>query len=97
MKANARLTAHTVRSLLWGAKLGWTTLTANRTSVRAMLKEMKGRRRYEDRASTQGEGEGRSDMRALIHLVDPRSLAEGMRSDMDGSTGAVARTVDVAE
>src|SRR5690606_3623532 len=40
-KVNPRLTAHTVESLLWGAELGWTTLTANRTSVKAMLKEMR--------------------------------------------------------
>ncbi|KAJ2930649.1 hypothetical protein H1R20_g6449, partial [Candolleomyces eurysporus] len=39
-KANPRLTAHTVESMLWGAELGWTTLTANRTSVKAILKEM---------------------------------------------------------
>lgn len=40
-KANSRLTAHTVQSMHWGAHLGWTTLTANRTSVKAILKEMK--------------------------------------------------------
>jgi hypothetical protein len=35
-KANPRLTVHTVHSLLWGAELGWTTLTANKASVRAI-------------------------------------------------------------
>jgi hypothetical protein len=40
-KANPRLTAHTVQSMHWGAHLGWTTLTANRTSVKAILREMK--------------------------------------------------------
>ncbi|KDR74853.1 hypothetical protein GALMADRAFT_70436 [Galerina marginata CBS 339.88] len=43
-KANPRLTAHTVQSLQWGAALGWTTLTANRTSVKAILREMKAAR-----------------------------------------------------
>ncbi|KIK51950.1 hypothetical protein GYMLUDRAFT_251626 [Collybiopsis luxurians FD-317 M1] len=39
-KANPRLTAHTVQSLAWGSSLGWTTLTANRTSVKAIVKEI---------------------------------------------------------
>lgn len=82
MKANARLTAHTVRSLLWGAKLGWTTLTANRTSVRATLKEVKARRGYEEAFDSQfvAIGDEGCTMLAAIHLVDPRSLAEGMRA-----------------
>ncbi|TFK16622.1 hypothetical protein FA15DRAFT_676625, partial [Coprinopsis marcescibilis] len=33
-RINPRLTAHTVESMLWGAELGWTTLTANKTSVK---------------------------------------------------------------
>lgn len=41
MKANPRLTEHTVQSMLWGAVRGWTTLTANKTSVKAFLREMK--------------------------------------------------------
>ncbi|KAL0946125.1 hypothetical protein HGRIS_012390 [Hohenbuehelia grisea] len=120
-RLNARLTAHTVESMLWGAELGWTTLTANKTSVKAILKEMKA-------AKTRGDLDGviaagaaidtRQDIeraagadlgvadgskaaiwvvssediagdrelvlareRAAVWVVDPRSLAEGMRSD----------------
>lgn len=78
-KANPRLTAHTVQSMLWGARLGWTTLTANRTSVRAILKEMEVRRKAAESRTVQEESTERAD--AALWIVDPRSLAEGMRSD----------------
>ncbi|KAL5478326.1 hypothetical protein ACEPAI_2510 [Sanghuangporus weigelae] len=38
-RSNPRLTAHTVSTLQRGVKRRWTTLTANRASVREMLKE----------------------------------------------------------
>lgn len=83
MKVNARLTAHTVRSMLWGAKLGCTTLTANRTSVKAMLREMNARRAKSVHSSEHSDLAGESETRtAAIWLVDPRSLAEGMRSNI---------------
>ncbi|KAK0484532.1 hypothetical protein IW261DRAFT_1667877 [Armillaria novae-zelandiae] len=78
-KANPRLTAHTVQSMLWGARLGWTTLTANRTSVRAILKEMEVRRKAAESSPVQEEPVESAD--AALWIVDPRSLAEGMRSD----------------
>ncbi|KAK0224063.1 hypothetical protein IW262DRAFT_871822 [Armillaria fumosa] len=78
-KANPRLTAHTVQSMLWGARLGWTTLTANRTSVRAVLKEMEVRRKAAESGAVQEESVEGAD--AALWIVDPRSLAEGMRSD----------------
>ncbi|KAJ3991635.1 hypothetical protein F5050DRAFT_1898468 [Lentinula boryana] len=120
-KASPRLTAHTVQSLAWGAALGWTTLTANRTSVKAIVKEINARARIEmferyvgtsatsDLARvpvgnsglsttasinspdkpllTEEVGAGnRSDpLKAAIWIIDPRSLAEGMRADsVDG-------------
>ncbi|KAF8802371.1 hypothetical protein BYT27DRAFT_7226460 [Phlegmacium glaucopus] len=84
-KANPRLTAHTVQSMHWGAHLGWTTLTANRTSVKAILREMKTARtsgRLADSEQSDGNGgnEGESAGWASIWIVDPRSLAEGMSS-----------------
>ena len=36
--------AHTVQSIDWGAELGWTTLTANRRSVKAVLRDLKAAR-----------------------------------------------------
>ncbi|KAF9256023.1 hypothetical protein L218DRAFT_937072 [Marasmius fiardii PR-910] len=107
-KANPRLTAHTVQSMLWGARLGWSTLTANRTSVKAIVKEMNSR----SRAIVFGDGEvlhGEADnlfntspgrpngaleypdgsdpirLKAAIWIIDPRSLAEGMRSDTESA------------
>ena len=87
-RANPRLTAHTVQSLLWGAARGWTTLTANKTSIKAILKEMKSARSgvLWDRSDMVGEcgggvpGPGGHET-AAIWMVDPRSLAEGMRAD----------------
>ena len=82
-KANPRLTAHTVQSLLWGAELGWTTLTANKTSVKAILREMKlarvGNRLDGIGGVTETEVKV-DDNKAALWIVDPRSLAEGMSS-----------------
>ncbi|THH12600.1 hypothetical protein EW146_g7546 [Bondarzewia mesenterica] len=85
MRANVKLTVHTVQSLLWGATRGWTTLTANRGSVRAMMREMKGR--GIGFGADEGDADGGANLNAgsaSIWIVDPRSLAEGMRSDFDG-------------
>ena len=83
MKANPRLTTHTVQSMLWGAVKGWTTFTANKASVKAIIREMKSRRALWDRV--QGEAidhhNAAQPATAALWVVDPRSLAEGMRSD----------------
>jgi len=80
-KANPRLTAHTVQSLLWGAELGWTTLTANRSSVKAILRDMKQAGDFYGfgQEAIQGVEFGK----AAVWLVDPRSLAEGQRADFE--------------
>lgn len=78
VKSNPRLTVHTVRSMLWGASLGWTTLTANKASVQAILREMKNLGRIPLR-TTQDKNELEV---AAIWLLEPRSLAEGMRTDV---------------
>jgi hypothetical protein len=67
--------------MLWGAELGWTTLTANKTSVKAILREMKAARgRWDDVLSRSPDievcGRGRGET-AAIWVIDPRSLAEG--------------------
>ncbi|KAG5644668.1 hypothetical protein DXG03_007967 [Asterophora parasitica] len=80
-KANPRLTAHTVQSMLWGAELGWTTLTANRTSIRAILREIKLARVSGRLDGLAGKKDNAEDgPRAAIWIVDPRSLAEDMSS-----------------
>ncbi|KAH9474806.1 hypothetical protein JR316_0013271 [Psilocybe cubensis] len=80
-KANPRLTAHTVQSMQWGAELGWTTLTANRTSVKAILRELKSAK-VAGRLAGVGKGDSDADGQATaaIWIIDPRSLAEGMSS-----------------
>ncbi|EJF56476.1 hypothetical protein BD309DRAFT_896721 [Dichomitus squalens] len=97
-KANPRLTAHTVQSMLWGAARGWTTLTANKSSVKAILRDIRaaeggygwshGRDEHgqveganAEGDSVEGDGAGAVVEKAAIWVVDPRSLAEGMRSD----------------
>ena len=85
-KANPRLTTHTVQTMHWGATLGWTILTANRTSVKAILKELKDARiagrlnETGDDVRKGGDREDVDDHHAAIWIVDPRSLAEGMSS-----------------
>lgn len=79
VRTNARLTTHTVQSMLYGAAHGWTTLTANRASVKAILREVK-MRGYD--VDVHGEGDGAVKCAALW-VIDPRSLAEGMRSESD--------------
>lgn len=82
-KANHRLTAHTVQTMLWGASRGWTTLTANKASVKAIVREMAAAgnavwERAGVEESSVGAGEAEA---AALWVVEPRSLAEGMRSD----------------
>ena len=79
MRTNARLTTHTVQSMLYGAAHGWTTLTANRASVKAILREVK-MRGYDVGVHDGGDGAIKC---AALWVIDPRSLAEGMRSESD--------------
>ncbi|PCH36896.1 hypothetical protein WOLCODRAFT_109340 [Wolfiporia cocos MD-104 SS10] len=81
-RANPKLTAHTVQSLLWGAVRGWTTLTANKASVKAILREVKAARMSHGWAWNAAEAHEAGAQKAALWVVDPRSLAEGMRSDL---------------
>ena len=84
-KANHRLTAHTVQTMLWGASRGWTVLTANKASVKAILREMKtsGNAVWErDSQDATAEADVQA---AALWVVEPRSLAEGMRADFGAS------------
>ena len=71
-----KLTVHTVTSMLAGASRGYTTLTTNRSSMKAVLKETRracGRGGYEPE---KGDVE-----KAALWILGPRSLSEGMRSE----------------
>ena len=100
MKANPRLTTHTVQSMLLGATMRWTTLTANKSSVKALLREIKartGRNTGDAGTGRTGDVQGVLDSEkrdqedvqidfpemAAIWVVDPRSLSEGMRGDLE--------------
>jgi len=92
-KANPKLTAHTVESLLEGARRGWTTLTANKHSVKEILKEVKALSGgyYVAGVGAYGHGEAQGKViedregnyieTAAIWVVDPRSLAEMMSAE----------------
>jgi hypothetical protein len=67
--------------MLWGAKVGWTTLTANRSSVKAILREIVSNR--SDWRSIGKERATNPDAIAAFWVCDPRSLGEQMRSDED--------------
>ena len=84
-KANPGLRAHTMQSTEWGAELGWMTLTANRTSVEAILQAQGSARRR-----VLG-GNGRDDQLkdhdfASNWIMDPCSLAEGTLSYQDSDS-----------
>ena len=91
-KANPKLTAHTIESLFEGARRGWTTLTANKHSVKEILKEVKalsggyyvagvGAHEHEAQGKVIEDREGNVIETAAIWVVDPRSLAEIMSAD----------------
>lgn len=88
------LTPHTVRSLLQGARRGMTTVTANKASVRAILREMKRTsptEGLEKRVESLQLGPTPDTLAAPIAalwVVEPRSLAENMRADVIGDSGA---------
>lgn len=75
----ARLSAHTVQSLLWGAEEGMVTLTSNKTSVRLVLREMRG---FALPSSVGGPASG--EVPYSLWLMEPRSLSQSMRNDSEG-------------
>ena len=90
LKINTKLTVHTVESMLVGACEGMTTLTANKASVKALLREMQAVHKVEfdngvaieaSSAACDGSDDPESAAAAAIWIVGPRSLAEGMRAD----------------
>jgi len=82
-RGNPRLTTHTIMSMLWGVSQGMTTLTANRVSVKIILHEMnKGGVGFDPEDVEAGLN---AVGQAAIWTVDPRSLAEKMRSDYTNS------------
>ncbi|KAI9449896.1 hypothetical protein BJY52DRAFT_1155509 [Lactarius psammicola] len=80
VRANGgQLTVHTVQSILCGAVRGWTTLTANKARVKAILREMRARG-YD--AEVQRSWDVGEKKHAALWIVDPRNLVQRMRSDI---------------
>lgn len=89
IKVNPRLTAHTVQSMLWGAQLGWTILTGNKSSVKAIFREIRAAAvsgqldeadiEYGLGLGCRGFNDAFGDS-AVLWVTDPRSLAGGMSS-----------------
>ena len=81
-RVNPKLTVHTVESMMIGVCEGMTTLTANKASVRALIREMKGAEYgCEDGGNVASAEDVEGEVAAAIWIVEPRSLAEGMRAD----------------
>lgn len=85
VRLNAKLTGHTVQSMMQGAMRGYTTLTANKASVRAILREAA---KCTVNGSVADESEiddGHEQLEAAVFWVtEPRSLAEQLQSDYGG-------------
>ncbi|KAF8204190.1 hypothetical protein K438DRAFT_1428468, partial [Mycena galopus ATCC 62051] len=76
IKINSRLSPHAVKSMLRGAELGWTTLTTTKSSVKALLREIKAARlagRLVEEVEVE-EPQAARDTAAAIWIVDPRNL-----------------------
>ena len=88
-----RLSVHTIVSLLWGAETGMVTLTSNKASVKALLREMRGfvLPLARELPSRFRDEEGVLDF--AVWITGPRSLAEVMRVDSraGGSTNLLHR------
>ncbi|KAF7290136.1 hypothetical protein MKEN_01501700 [Mycena kentingensis (nom. inval.)] len=74
--SSARLSPHAIKSMLRGSELGWTTLTTTKSSVKALLREVKyatldGRLAEFDLHAVRDEEQ---DRQAALWIVDARNL-----------------------
>ncbi|KAJ7238505.1 hypothetical protein B0H12DRAFT_92326 [Mycena haematopus] len=74
-KINSRLSPHAIKSMMRGAELGWTTLTTTKSSVKALLREIKAAR-FSGRLVEDSEEDSQAadNTAAAIWIVDPRNL-----------------------
>ncbi|KAJ7292680.1 hypothetical protein C8J57DRAFT_1490176 [Mycena rebaudengoi] len=73
-KINSRLSPHAVKSMMRGAELGWTTLTTTKSSVKALLREIKAARLAGRLVEAKDDAETSQDAVAALWIVDPRNL-----------------------
>ncbi|KAF7302792.1 hypothetical protein MKEN_01240700 [Mycena kentingensis (nom. inval.)] len=74
--SSSRLSPHAIKSMLRGSELGWTTLTTTKSSVKALLREVKyatldGRLAEFDLHAV---GDEEQDRKAALWIVDARNL-----------------------
>ncbi|KAJ9115966.1 hypothetical protein QFC22_005109 [Naganishia vaughanmartiniae] len=76
-------TAHTIRSMLEGSRRGMTTITANRMSVKQILRAMGPLEALEqdENVVTASVASRRDVAEALFYVVEPKTLGEIKRSD----------------
>lgn len=87
------LTRHTVRSMLLGAQAGMTTVTANKASVRAILREMKKRTFGLGKMGHDG-GDGQ-DERQRASSRDTSSAAGGGSDNVDGGKSVLSSSAAI--
>ncbi|KAJ7608766.1 hypothetical protein FB45DRAFT_982519 [Roridomyces roridus] len=73
-KINSRLSPHAVKSVLRGAERGWTTLTTTKSSVKALLREIKAARLAGKLVEEPEEEDVEAGRTAVLWIVDPRNL-----------------------
>ncbi|KAJ7686846.1 hypothetical protein B0H17DRAFT_1160548 [Mycena rosella] len=73
-KINSRLSPHAVKSMMRGSELGWTTLTTTKSSVKALLREIKAARIAGRLVEDAEDSETPHDGAAALWIVDPRNL-----------------------
>jgi hypothetical protein len=74
-------TAHTIRSMLQGAERGMTTVTANRMSVKQILRAMGPLEALEQDENVVSPTKG-GMVEALFYVMEPKTLGELKRSDV---------------
>lgn len=78
MRFAARLSMHTIQSLLLGAQSGMLTVTSNKTSVKHLLREMRG---FSLPSALHSTAETHATSPLAILVLEPRSLSQSMRID----------------
>ncbi|KAJ7492019.1 hypothetical protein FB451DRAFT_1122639 [Mycena latifolia] len=73
-KPNSRLSPHAVKSMMRGSELGWTTLTTTKSSVKALLREIKAARLAGRLVEDTEDAQTAHDGAAALWIVDPRNL-----------------------
>lgn len=89
-------TAHTIRSMLQGAKRGMTTVTANRMSVKQILRAMGPLEALDENENVVNPTDD-SITEAMFYVMEPKTLGELKRSDIENGVEPEAEAAAEAE